>query len=46
MSGENEKDFSELLGKTLTKVDGGVGDDEIVFTTAEGDQYRLYHYQD
>ena len=29
----NEKDFSILLGKTLSKIDGSVGDEEMVFTT-------------
>ncbi len=36
--------FSSLLGKTLTKVD--VGDDEIVFTTTDGESFKLYHAQD
>jgi hypothetical protein len=35
---------SELLGKTLKSVEQK-GDDEIIFTTTEGDTYKLYHSQ-
>lgn len=34
-----------LAGKTLINIEGGVGDDEMVFTTAEGEIYKLYHDQ-
>jgi len=37
--------FSTLLGKTLTEV-RQVGNDEIFFTTSDGDAYRMYHSQD
>lgn len=37
-------DLSELLGKTLTRVDAD--HDEIVFTTTEGEKYKLCHFQD
>ena len=36
---------TELVGKTLVKVEQ-VGDQEIFFTTNEGKQYKLYHWQD
>lgn len=39
------KDVSELLGKTLVSVTQ-VGRDEILFVTAEGETYKLYHEQD
>jgi hypothetical protein len=35
-----------LKGKTLSKVTGGVGDDEITFVTTEGETYRMLHNQD
>ena len=38
------KEFSELLGKTLTKVENK--DDEIIFTLENGEKYKLYHAQD
>lgn len=36
--------LSELIGKTLTHVEAS--HDEIVFTTPEGEKYKLYHRQD
>lgn len=36
--------ISELLGKTLSRVDYD-GGENIVFTTIEGRKYRMYHYQ-
>ena len=41
-----ENNFEELKGKTLTKIIGGVGDEEMVFITKEGNEYKLYHPQD
>ena len=39
--------FGFLLGQTLTSVDGAdKGSDRIVFTTAEGRKYEMYHDQD
>lgn len=38
-------DFSELEGKTLVSVEGGMGDDTIILETACGEKYRLYHCQ-
>ena len=40
-------DVNVLVGKTLSKIDGGVvGEDVITFTTTEGDRYSMFHYQD
>lgn len=36
---------SELIGKTLASVEN-INDVEIVFTTIDGERYRLLHYQD
>lgn len=36
----------ELLGKTLSKIDGTRYDDELVFTTDLGELYALRHLQD
>ncbi len=35
-----------LLGLTLTKVEGAVGGDEVLFKTKEGRSFRLWHSQD
>jgi hypothetical protein len=34
-----------LIGKTLTHVER-IGDEEIIFTTIEGDRYRMFHHHD
>jgi hypothetical protein len=42
-------DFSCLVGKTLKEVNisrGGEGEDSITFTTTDGEEYKLFHYQD
>lgn len=39
-------DVSELIGKTLTKVRGNKGGDEILFTVDDGSVYKMYHSQD
>lgn len=37
-------DFSELKGKTITKIDGAVpGSDVIHFYTSDGAAYQMYH---
>ena len=41
-----EKQFSDLIGETIIKVDGEVGDDEMIFTCASGKWFRLWHMQD
>lgn len=38
------KNIEELKGKTLTKVEAS--NEEVVFETAEGPRYQLYHSQD
>jgi hypothetical protein len=38
--------FSQLAGKTLTKIDGKVGDEEMHFHCSDGQVYRLKYYQD
>ena len=37
-------ELKDLLGKTMTIVEN-VNDEELVFTTADGKRYKLYHYQ-
>jgi hypothetical protein len=39
-------EFKELIGKTITSMTGDQGDEEIIFTLDNGDQYKMYHYQD
>ena len=43
---DRDVDFSTLVGKTLTKVEGSEGDDAIIFTTTDGEEYQLWHSQD
>jgi len=38
--------IKDLIGKTLTKAEGGIGDDEMVFSTNEGPVYKMWHDQD
>lgn len=38
--------FSDLKGKTLTKISGDKGDEVMYFTTSEGEEYRLIYHQD
>ena len=43
----NDLNFEEALkGKVLAKIEGKKGDDEIIFTTMDGEVYKLYHSQD
>ena len=42
----NKPDINVLLGKTVTAITGKVGDDEIIFTCDNGEQFKLYHSQD
>ena len=37
--------FSDLLGETLSCVEKR-GDDQLIFTLEEGQQFKLYHFQD
>jgi hypothetical protein len=41
-----DKEFSELLGKTLTSVNVNDAQDEIRFVTDTGETYIMYHGQD
>ena len=38
--------FENLKGKILSKITGSAGDDEIIFTTNKGDNYKLYYDED
>ncbi|KKK89302.1 hypothetical protein LCGC14_2734460 [marine sediment metagenome] len=38
--------FEELKGKTLKSIKGNVGNDEMVFTTEEGEIARLHYVPD
>lgn len=39
-------EFSELKGKTLISVEVNDRKDEILFTTIDGEKYKMYHDQD
>ena len=38
--------IEELLGKTLTSIVGTKNSEKMVFTTSEGDSFKMYHEQD
>jgi hypothetical protein len=38
--------ISEIKGKTLTGIDGGKDSHELVFTTSDGEVYKMFHEQD
>jgi hypothetical protein len=38
--------FSDLVGKTISSIDGLEGDDLITLKTTEGEVYQMYHSQD
>lgn len=38
--------FSNLLGLTLTSIDGKIGDETLTFETAEGRRFHLHYYPD
>ena len=38
-------EFKDLIGKTLVQIDGKKGDEELIFHTEDGKQYRMYHQQ-
>ena len=38
--------FSTLVGKTLTKIEGGVDNESVKFYDSEGGVYLMYHEQD
>jgi hypothetical protein len=46
MSNWDEIKFDILKGKTLSKIVGKIGDDEMVFTTIDGERYKLYYEED
>mgnify|MGYP000418450393 CR=1 FL=1 len=37
--------FDDMLGQTLTEIKE-IGDDELIFITAEGDEWKMLHEQD
>lgn len=45
MGWKDRVEFSHILGKTITKIEGGVGHDFIKFYTTDGD-YEMFHSQD
>ncbi len=43
---EKDLKFSDLLGKTLVKIEGKKGDGALIFSTDDEEKYELYHEQD
>ena len=44
--GGNMKRFEDLKGKTLSAITGAIGDEEMIFTTADGGKARLFYEHD
>ncbi|KKK52034.1 hypothetical protein LCGC14_3108960, partial [marine sediment metagenome] len=42
----NDFNFSVLKGLVITKITGGVGDDDMIFNIKGGKKYRLYYQGD
>ena len=42
----NSIEFETLLGKTLSKIEGAVGDEKMIFTTNEKEVFKLYYDHD
>lgn len=46
---EDDKTFvgiDDMIGKTITKIVGGIQDTELTFYTSDGYEYKMYHEQD
>lgn len=41
-----DREVSDLIGQTLTKIEFSADKDEILFHTSDGKKYRMYHWQD
>jgi hypothetical protein len=42
---DNELTMSIMLGKVITEIEGGIGDDVLRFACSDGSKYQLYHSQ-
>jgi len=42
---EMKKEFEDLLGETLSKIEN-LDNEELIFTLANGEKYKLYHESD
>jgi len=40
------KNFTDLFMQELSKIEGTIGSEEIIFTLVNGECYKLYHDQD
>lgn len=38
--------FADLLGKTLTAIEGGVGDETLTFVCSDGEKYVMHYFDD
>lgn len=41
-----DREVSDLIGQTLTKIEVSADKDEILFHTSDGKKYRMHHWQD
>lgn len=45
-SWSNEVSFGDLLGKTITNIEGlEEGSENVLFECSDGSRYEMYHYQ-
>jgi hypothetical protein len=42
----NSVSFSDLVGKKIASIEGGLNSDKLVFTCTDGSEYEMYHNQD
>ena len=45
-NGDRESALSELVGKTIERIDGKQGDEALTFACSDGSTYRMIYYDD
>ena len=43
---DTEEGLRSMVGRTFVRVEGSVGDEEMIFQTADGDRFVFTHFQD
>ena len=42
----DEIPFESLKGKVLSKIEGSTGDEEMIFTSEDGEVFKMFYEQD